>query len=80
MSTPAVAPQSQRVPQLLGQTVVVIGGSAGIGLETAREFLKEGARVTKNRKILGDLSRSGGPPAPLLGSHPNTPAAATCDR
>ena len=23
-------------PELLGQTVVVIGGSAGIGLETAR--------------------------------------------
>ena len=27
---------AQRQPELLGQTVVVIGGSAGIGLETAR--------------------------------------------
>jgi NADP-dependent 3-hydroxy acid dehydrogenase YdfG len=27
---------AQREPELLGQTVVVIGGSAGIGLETAR--------------------------------------------
>jgi NAD(P)-dependent dehydrogenase (short-subunit alcohol dehydrogenase family) len=32
-------------PELLGQTVVVIGGSAGIGLETARRALREGAEV-----------------------------------
>ena len=32
-------------PQLLGQTVVVIGGSAGIGLETARRAKTEGANV-----------------------------------
>jgi len=32
-------------PQLLGQTVVVIGGSAGIGLETARRARTEGANV-----------------------------------
>jgi NAD(P)-dependent dehydrogenase (short-subunit alcohol dehydrogenase family) len=36
---------SQREPQLLGQTVVVIGGSAGIGLETARRARGEGADV-----------------------------------
>ncbi|MFD0331817.1 hypothetical protein ACFQZC_35820 [Streptacidiphilus monticola] len=29
-----------REPELLGQTVVVIGGSAGIGLETARRARK----------------------------------------
>jgi NAD(P)-dependent dehydrogenase (short-subunit alcohol dehydrogenase family) len=34
-----------REPQLLGQTVVVIGGSAGIGLETARLVRSEGADV-----------------------------------
>jgi NAD(P)-dependent dehydrogenase (short-subunit alcohol dehydrogenase family) len=33
------------VPQLLGQTVVVIGGSAGIGLETARQARAEGAKL-----------------------------------
>jgi NAD(P)-dependent dehydrogenase (short-subunit alcohol dehydrogenase family) len=33
------------VPELLGQTVVVIGGSAGIGLETARRARAEGADV-----------------------------------
>jgi NAD(P)-dependent dehydrogenase (short-subunit alcohol dehydrogenase family) len=32
-------------PQLAGQTVVVLGGSAGIGLETARSARAEGANV-----------------------------------
>jgi len=36
---------TQREPELLGQTVVVIGGSAGIGLETARRARVEGASV-----------------------------------
>lgn len=35
----------QREPELLGQTVVLIGGSAGIGLETARRARAEGAEV-----------------------------------
>jgi len=35
----------QRQPELAGQTVVVIGGSAGIGLETARRARAEGADV-----------------------------------
>src|SRR5271165_4920254 len=34
-----------REPELLGQTVVVIGGSAGIGFETARHARAEGAKV-----------------------------------
>src|SRR5262245_20090200 len=34
-----------REPELLGQTVVVIGGSAGIGLETARRAHAEGAKL-----------------------------------
>jgi NAD(P)-dependent dehydrogenase (short-subunit alcohol dehydrogenase family) len=33
--TTAVSP-TQREPELSGQTAVVIGGSSGIGLETAR--------------------------------------------
>jgi NAD(P)-dependent dehydrogenase (short-subunit alcohol dehydrogenase family) len=32
-------------PALLGQTVVIIGGSAGIGLETARRAREDGAEV-----------------------------------
>jgi NADP-dependent 3-hydroxy acid dehydrogenase YdfG len=33
------------MPELLGQTVVILGGSAGIGLETARRARAEGADV-----------------------------------
>jgi NAD(P)-dependent dehydrogenase (short-subunit alcohol dehydrogenase family) len=36
---------SHREPELRGQSVVVIGGSAGIGLETARRARAEGANV-----------------------------------
>jgi NAD(P)-dependent dehydrogenase (short-subunit alcohol dehydrogenase family) len=35
----------QREPELAGQVVVVIGGTAGIGLETARRARAEGAEV-----------------------------------
>jgi len=45
MDTEAAAPPTAREPELLGQTVVVIGGSAGIGLETARRARREGADV-----------------------------------
>jgi NAD(P)-dependent dehydrogenase (short-subunit alcohol dehydrogenase family) len=43
MSTTGRASPTPRPPELLGQTVVVIGGSAGIGLETARRASAEGA-------------------------------------
>jgi NAD(P)-dependent dehydrogenase (short-subunit alcohol dehydrogenase family) len=45
MTTHATSPPTQREPELLGQTVVVIGGSAGIRLETARRARAEGADV-----------------------------------
>ena len=45
MTTATTAVPTQREPELLGQTVVVIGGSAGIGLETARRARAEGASV-----------------------------------
>ena len=45
MSAATTASASRREPELLGQTVVVVGGSAGIGLETARRASVEGARV-----------------------------------
>jgi len=45
MSTETNASPIRREPELLGQTVVVIGGSAGIGLETARRARAEGANV-----------------------------------
>ena len=45
MSTATSNTPVRREPELLGQTVVVIGGSAGIGLETARRARAEGAEV-----------------------------------
>jgi hypothetical protein len=36
MTTETGAPTVEREPQLRGQTVVLIGGSSGIGLATAR--------------------------------------------
>jgi NAD(P)-dependent dehydrogenase (short-subunit alcohol dehydrogenase family) len=45
MTTEATAVSKAREPELLGQTVVLIGGSAGMGLETARRARGEGADV-----------------------------------
>jgi NAD(P)-dependent dehydrogenase (short-subunit alcohol dehydrogenase family) len=45
VSTGTSAASTQREPELVGQTVVLIGGSAGIGLETARRARAEGAEV-----------------------------------
>jgi NAD(P)-dependent dehydrogenase (short-subunit alcohol dehydrogenase family) len=45
MRTSTIAATIQHEPELLGQTVVVIGGSAGIGFETARRARSEGAKV-----------------------------------
>jgi NAD(P)-dependent dehydrogenase (short-subunit alcohol dehydrogenase family) len=45
MTTETAALPTQRDPALLDQTVVVIGGSSGIGLETARLARAEGAEV-----------------------------------
>ena len=45
MSIVTTASLIKREPELLGQTVVVIGGSAGIGLETARRARAEGAKL-----------------------------------
>jgi NAD(P)-dependent dehydrogenase (short-subunit alcohol dehydrogenase family) len=51
-------------PGLLGQTVAVIGGSAGIGLETARRARAEGAKLilaARNPERLEHASRELGP-------------------
>lgn len=45
MINTSAASSIQREPELLGQTVVVIGGSAGIGFETARRAGAEGAKL-----------------------------------
>jgi NAD(P)-dependent dehydrogenase (short-subunit alcohol dehydrogenase family) len=48
-----------REPRLAGQTVVVIGGSSGIGLETARRAREEGAEVILTARDPDRLHRVG---------------------
>jgi NAD(P)-dependent dehydrogenase (short-subunit alcohol dehydrogenase family) len=48
----------QREPELLGQTVVVIGASAGIGLETARRARTEGAKLILTGRTPEPLQRA----------------------
>ena len=45
MASETSATPTSREPELPGQTVVLLGGSAGIGLETARRARGEGAEV-----------------------------------
>jgi len=59
MSTATTASPTQHGPELLGQTVVVIGGSLGIGLETARRARAEGADVILTARDPERLQRVG---------------------
>jgi NAD(P)-dependent dehydrogenase (short-subunit alcohol dehydrogenase family) len=59
MTTETVAPPTAREPGLLGQTVVVIGGSAGIGLDTARRAREEGADVILTGRSPDRLTQAG---------------------
>ena len=52
MTSATAGQTTPRVPALAGQTVVVIGGSAGIGLETARLARAEGADVILTVAVL----------------------------
>jgi len=58
MNADSDASLAQREPQLAGQTVVVIGGSAGIGLETARRARAEGAKVIITGRNPGRLAQA----------------------
>jgi NAD(P)-dependent dehydrogenase (short-subunit alcohol dehydrogenase family) len=57
-ATSTIAP-ARHAPELLGQTVLVIGGSAGIGLETARRAREEGAEVILTARDPDRLHRVG---------------------
>jgi NAD(P)-dependent dehydrogenase (short-subunit alcohol dehydrogenase family) len=48
-----------REPQLRGQTVLVIGGSSGIGLETARRAREEGAELILTARNADRLQAAG---------------------
>ena len=58
MSTATGSSPLRSEPQLLGQTVVVIGGSAGIGLETARFARAEGAKLVLTARHPETLGRA----------------------
>jgi NAD(P)-dependent dehydrogenase (short-subunit alcohol dehydrogenase family) len=58
MTTAPAAGGFERAPELAGQTVVVIGGSAGIGLETARRARTEGAEVILTARRPEPLARA----------------------
>jgi NAD(P)-dependent dehydrogenase (short-subunit alcohol dehydrogenase family) len=58
MTTNTLVTATQRDPELLGQTVVVIGGSSGIGLETARRARMQGADVIVTGRDLPRLQNA----------------------
>ncbi len=58
MASATSNPSVGHEPQLLGQTVVLIGGSAGIGLETARRARAEGADVVLTGRDPAKLERA----------------------
>jgi NAD(P)-dependent dehydrogenase (short-subunit alcohol dehydrogenase family) len=58
MPTSTTIPTTQRQPELAGQIVVVIGGSSGIGLETARRARAEGADVVLTGRDPDRLGRA----------------------
>jgi NAD(P)-dependent dehydrogenase (short-subunit alcohol dehydrogenase family) len=58
MSTLTTPSAIHREPELSGQTVVLIGGSAGIGFETARRARAEGARVILTGRSAERLQRA----------------------
>ena len=72
MSGEITSASMQRAPELLGQTVVCIGGSAGIGLETARRARTEGAEVVLTGRSPDRLNRAAAE-AMRNGPQPSTP-------
>ncbi len=58
MSTAASASPTHREPALRGQTVLLIGGSAGIGLETGRLARAEGAKLILTGRDSDRLDRA----------------------
>jgi NAD(P)-dependent dehydrogenase (short-subunit alcohol dehydrogenase family) len=55
MTSATTSVAARREPELAGQTVVLIGGSAGMGLETARRARSEGAEVVLTGRDPGRL-------------------------
>jgi hypothetical protein len=73
MTTAPSTAFTRREPELLGQTVVIIGGSAGIGLETARRARAEGAEVILAARRPDRLRPKSAPAAPRPSTPPTQP-------
>ncbi len=58
MTTATKSASVDHEPELLGQAVVVIGGTAGIGLEIARRARREGAKVVLTGRDCARLERA----------------------
>ena len=58
MNTANLASHIQLAPELFSQTIIVIGGSAGIGLETARRASAAGAKVILTGRNPKNLERA----------------------
>src|SRR5262244_701046 len=80
MSTETSASPIRREPELVGQTVVVIGGSAGIGLETARQARAKGADVILTGRNPERLERAAAELGALSSSAFDATDAAALDR
>ena len=80
MTTQPTGAASQREPELPGQIVVVIGGSAGIGLETARRARAEGAGVILTGRNRERLERAAGELGALSSAAFDAAAPAALDR
>jgi NAD(P)-dependent dehydrogenase (short-subunit alcohol dehydrogenase family) len=57
--TATASSPTEHQPELAGQIVVVIGGSSGIGLETARRARSEGAKVVLTGRDPARLEQAG---------------------
>src|SRR5699024_1653837 len=62
------------MPLLADRVAVVTGAARGIGFETARRFVDEGARV-----VLGDIDEAGVTAAAARLGGPDTARAVRCD-
>jgi NAD(P)-dependent dehydrogenase (short-subunit alcohol dehydrogenase family) len=80
MTTATAVSPTQRDPELSGQTVVVIGGSSGIGLETARRARAEGANVVLTGRNPDRLERAAAELGALSSAAFDATDAAALDR